>query len=220
VSLPLSPLSTVPHDVLAALREATGSRHALIDSAMPLSADAPTLDDYRLHLQLIAAWLAPLERWLVRFDDGPQRAMSFVARMPLIERDLAEPSLRVETGRCATRDDEASPPDAVDAAFRWGVCYVIEGSQLGGTVLYRRLHETLAPHPLRYLSGDGVAPGSRWKTFIDAMRAQLHTPHEIARACDGAKDAFDRLLVLLPASTAIDADADADAWNAFGAVSG
>ncbi|AUT71525.1 MULTISPECIES: biliverdin-producing heme oxygenase [Paraburkholderia] len=201
MSLPPATLSTDTPDVLAALREATGSRHALIDSAMPLSADAPTLRDYRLHVQLVAAWLAPLEQWLANFDDGPQRALPFVARMPLIVRDLAESSLRTE--QIADEPlEQAMPPDVDDAAFRWGVCYVIEGSQLGGTVLYRRLSETLAPHPLRYLSGDGVPPGPRWKSFIDAMRAQVVTPHEIARACEGAKVAFDRLLGLLPETRA------------------
>jgi heme oxygenase len=196
VSLPPSTSSTDTLDVLAALREATGSRHALIDSAMPLSGDTPTLRDYRLHLQLVAAWLAPLEQWLVNFDDGPQRALPFVARMPLIEEDIADPSLR--SGALADEPLEyVEPPNASDAAYRWGVCYVIEGSQLGGTVLYRRLSETLAPHPLRYLSGNGVPPGPRWKQFIDAMRVQVVTPHDIARACEGAKDAFDRLIGLL-----------------------
>ena len=216
-----SPLSTSEPDVLAALRVATGSRHALIDSTMPLSADTPTLHDYRLHLQLIAAWLAPLERWLARFDDGPQRAVPFIARMPLIERDLAAPSLHFPNDTVDTTGDEAASPDADDAAYRWGVCYVIEGSQLGGTVLYRRLHETLAPHPLRYLSGDGVPQGPRWKDFLDAMRREVHTPHDIARACDGARDAFDRLLERIPGTQAVDIDAliDVDTQKALGELS-
>jgi heme oxygenase len=208
-----SQLSTSKLDVLAALRVATGSRHALIDSVMPLSADAPTLRDYRLHLQLIAAWLAPLERWLARFEDGPQRAVSFIARMPLIERDLADPSLRVQNDTfeaIGAVGHEAVAPDAGDAAYRWGSCYVIEGSQLGGTVLYRRLHDMLAPHPLRYLSGDGVPPGPRWKDFLDAMRRDVRAPHDIARACDGARDAFDRLLGLIPATQTVDIDIDID----------
>jgi hypothetical protein len=29
------------------------------------------------------------------------------------------------------------------------------------------------------------------------MRVQVVTPHDIARACEGAKDAFDRLIGLL-----------------------
>ncbi|WP_109481382.1 biliverdin-producing heme oxygenase [Paraburkholderia sp. C35] len=197
--------STSPHapeslDVLAALRDATGSRHALIDSSMPLSADAPTLTDYCLHLQLIAAWLAPLEAWLAHFDDGPQRALSFVARMPLIVRDLDEAALRHLGAPAFETQRDATPLPAADAAYRWGVCYVIEGSQLGGTVLYRRLRDSLAPHPLRYLSGDGVPPGPRWKHFIEAMRTQVVTVHDIARACEGAQAAFDRLLALLPAA--------------------
>jgi heme oxygenase (biliverdin-IX-beta and delta-forming) len=192
-------------DVLAALREATGSRHALVDASMPLSKDNPTLDDYRLHLQLIAAWLAPLERWLARFDDGPQRALPAIARMPLIERDLAEPSLPRADGSATEPPAQAWRFADHDAAWRWGVCYVIEGSQLGGSVLYRQLRETLAPHPLRYLSGDGVPPGPRWKHFIEALRVQVGTPHDIARAREGAKAAFDALLALLPARAVADA---------------
>ncbi|MEI6002182.1 biliverdin-producing heme oxygenase [Paraburkholderia bengalensis] len=196
--------SAVPDslDVLAALREATGSRHARVDASMPLSNDNPTLDDYRLHLQLIAAWLAPLERWLARFDDGPQRALPAIVRMPLIERDLAESSLPRADGSATEPPAEAGQFADDDPAWRWGVCYVIEGSQLGGTVLYRQLRETLAPHPLRYLSGDGVPPGPRWKHFIEALRAQVDTPRDIARACEGAKAAFDALLALLPARAA------------------
>jgi heme oxygenase (biliverdin-IX-beta and delta-forming) len=191
-------------DVLAALRESTGSRHSIIDSAMPLSTAAPTLHDYRLHLQLIAAWLAPLERWLAGFADGPQGVLPVVERMPLIERDLNDVSLRALPGVEAeagadTGGQTAKPPASSDAAYRWGVCYVIEGSQLGGAVLYRQLRDALAPHPLRYLSGDGVPPGPRWKSFMEGLRENVCTPRDIARACDGAADAFDRLLSLLPA---------------------
>jgi heme oxygenase (biliverdin-IX-beta and delta-forming) len=205
VSLPPSGVSAASHasDVLAALRESTGSRHAVIDSAMPLSTPAPTLHDYRLHLQLIAAWLAPLEQWLARFDDGPQHALPVVERMPLIARDLDDKSLctlpAVEEVDAVAA---AEPLEGGDAAYRWGVCYVIEGSQLGGAVLYRQLRDALAPHPLRYLSGDGVPPGPRWKSFMDALRANVSAPYDIARACKGAADAFDRLLPLLPAQAA------------------
>jgi heme oxygenase len=52
------------------------------------------------------------------------------------------------------RPPQAAWPLDASPAWRWGVCYVIEGSQLGGAVLYKRLHERLAPHPLRYLKGD------------------------------------------------------------------
>ena len=46
-------------DVLAALRQATRSRHERLDSGLPLSAPDATLADYARHLQLLRAWLAP-----------------------------------------------------------------------------------------------------------------------------------------------------------------
>ena len=80
------------------------------------------------------------------------------------------------------------------------MCYVVEGSQLGGAVLYQRLHARLAPHPLRYLKGGAGAanpgPGPRWRLFMQALRAHLRTPAEIAEACAGACDAFDRILAV------------------------
>jgi heme oxygenase len=80
------------------------------------------------------------------------------------------------------------------AAYRWGVCYVIEGSQLGGAVLYQRLHKRLAPHPLRYLRGAPEGPGPRWRAFMQGLRAHVRSPAEIADACAGACDAFDAIL--------------------------
>lgn len=173
---------------------------------MPL-ASAATLDAYRRHLLLIRAWLAPFEHAFAAFDDGPQDAarVSRVTRAPLIERDLAHPAMRalhVDNDVDATRvAHEATllPPLQTDAAWRWGASYVIEGSQLGGAVLLRRLREPLAPHPLHYLGGEGAGPGPRWHAFIAALRDAVHTPQDVARACAGACDAFDRLIAVLAA---------------------
>lgn len=167
---------------------------------MPLSDASADLADYRDHLKLIAAWLGPLEQWLASFDDGPQQALPVVVRMPLIVSDLAFFS---PLSRAAEIPLPVDPPTAQDAAYRWGVCYVIEGSQLGGAVLYRRLRETLAPHPLRYLSGQGISgsisePGQRWKDFMEAIRAHVTSANDIERACAGAIDAFDLLKSRVP----------------------
>ncbi|WP_308807638.1 biliverdin-producing heme oxygenase [Pseudoduganella dura] len=112
--------------------------------------------------------------------------------LPLIEADLADASLPPV--------DAALPPaqwqGRDSAAYRWGVAYVIEGSRLGGAVLYRRLAERLAPHPLRYLHNDGVPPGPRWQQFMRALRAHVQGQAAIAEACQGARDAFDSLIAL------------------------
>jgi len=192
------PLDTAREsDVLAALRRATASRHERLDSGLPLSKPDATLADYVHHLQLLRAWLAPLEAWQHGFADGPQGAAGIAAapHLALIDADLAEPSL-------ATYDralHAAVAPWPIDAspAYRWGVAYVVEGSQLGGAVLHKRLAAQLAPHPLRYLNGAGAAgPGPRWRAFMLALREQVQGEAQVADACAGACDAFDRILVL------------------------
>ena len=63
--------------------------------------------------------------------------------------------------------------------------------------LYKRLAARLAPHPLRYLRGAGDAgPGPRWRAFMEALRTQVQGDEQVAEACAGACDAFDRILAL------------------------
>lgn len=171
-------------DVLAALRAATAERHAVLDSSLPLSGPAPTLDDYRDHLVMLRDWLGPIVHWLDAFGDGPHVPG---ARLAAIDSDLRRMA-RVP----APVPSNAWPADA-SAAYRWGVCYVVEGSQLGGAVLYKKLAGPLAPHPLDYLKGDGN-PGPAWRAFVEQMGAQVHSRQDIEEACRGACSAFDGLI--------------------------
>lgn len=173
---------------------------------MPLAVATPALADYQQHLRVLHAWLAPLDAWLQRFADGPQdpALLPPLARLALIERDLAHPALKelrgmqAFEGAPAVAASQPLAPLQAAAAWRWGACYVIEGSQLGGAVLLRRYAGAFAPHPLDYLSGDGKAPGPRWHAFVAAMRRAVHTPRDVDLACAGARAAFDRLITLLP----------------------
>ncbi len=182
-------------DILAALRTATASRHERLDSGLPLSADLPDLADYAAHLRMVRDWLAPLESWLAGFPDGPQTEPTLppTARLALIHADLLEPGMPDAPPRAS-----AAWPAGASAAYRWGVAYVIEGSQLGGAVLYGKLAGPLAPHPLRYLRGDEAGPGPRWRAFMLALRAHVTSAEEVAEACAGGCAAFDAILALAP----------------------
>jgi heme oxygenase len=180
-------------DPLAALRGATAHQHAILDAGLPLAQPDATLQDYRDHLLMLRAWLAPIEAWLAGFGDGPQGpdAPPPVTRVTRIDADLALGA----TAPAVDPAQDAWPADA-SAAYRWGVCYVVEGSQLGGVVLYRRLAGQLAPHPLNYLKGSAEGPGPRWRAFCEALREQVRGSEQIAEACAGACAAFDRILAL------------------------
>jgi heme oxygenase len=180
-------------DVLAALRHATASRHEVLDAGLPLSGDAPTLGDYASHLLLLRNWLVPLHAWLARLGDVPV-GLPDAGRLALIDADLRDPSLAGIVPQPLPDVASATWPLDASPAYRWGVCYVIEGSQLGGAVLYQRLHQRLAPHPLRYLRGAPEGPGRRWREFMLALRANVRGDAAIAEACAGACAAFDAIL--------------------------
>lgn len=185
--------------VLAALREATAGRHELLHEIMPLSVESVALRDYLAHLAILRDWLEPLETWLQSFNDGPQSQSlpSRIDRLALIDADLADASVRPQDlARSAQAVSARAWSGAQSAAYRWGVCYVIEGSQLGGAVLYARLKERLAPHPLGFLDAGRDSLGPRWRAFTEAMAADVNTPPTIDEACRGAADAFDRLIEL------------------------
>ncbi|WP_246792835.1 biliverdin-producing heme oxygenase [Burkholderia perseverans] len=194
--------------VLAALRAATGEQHERLHQLMPLSADTAGLHDYLAHLRILRAWLAPLEPWL----DGPARqapahddgapeanaaALPPVRRVALIDADLAAaPAAALAALPAGPAPAEPWWPADAGAAYRWGARYVIEGSQMGGAVLYNQLHERLAPHPLGFLAAGRHGLSARWKAFVRCLAAEVEAPAAIAAACRGATDAFDHLVRL------------------------
>lgn len=177
----------MPTDILEALRAATAPLHAEVDRSLPLARPSPSLADYRAHLRLLDAWM----RRLAAFEPGPPQ-------LDAHRRQLADDLRLCDALLCAEPSlHEAGPaPETLqrDAAFAWGIAYVLEGSRLGGRVLYRQLAEHLAPHPLNYLQGAGEQTGANWKAFTAGLRAQPFTPDAVRRACDGAVQAFDLLL--------------------------
>ena len=188
-------ISIVEHDVLAALRLATAQRHAELDSKTPLAMGVVDLRAYHDHLRLLEQWLAPIQDWMGRFDDGPR----LPAYLHAIREDLAHAALAGMPAAC--HGTAMAWPAQRGAAWRWGVCYVVEGSQLGGAALYKRLADRLAPHPLNYLRGSG-SPGPRWQQFIGALREHVVEARQIAEACEGARQAFDSLIALNGARSA------------------
>lgn len=177
----------VPTDILEALRAATGPLHSEVDQCLPLARPSPSLADYRAHLRLLDAWM----RRLAAFGPGP---LPLDAHRQQLADDLrlCDALLPAQPSPYAT--DTAAEPLHRDAAFLWGIAYVLEGSRLGGRVLYRQLAERLAPHPLTYLQGAGEQTGARWKAFIAELREQPFAPEAVRSACDGAVHAFDLLL--------------------------
>ena len=177
---------------IRALRQATAHLHAAVDVGMPLSRSSVTLADYHQHLCLLRDWVQALRAVHPPADRLDAEACALNLDVRTCERLLGCDS----PARRAFPDEPVVVVPGDADALAWGVAYVIEGSRLGGQVLYRRLAEPLAPHPLQYLQGAGAQTCAHWRAFLDALRAALNTPDRIQTACAGAVLAFERLLQL------------------------
>ncbi|MES2911150.1 MAG: biliverdin-producing heme oxygenase [Pseudomonadota bacterium] len=172
-------------DPVQALRRATRDLHESLDQHLPLARADAGLADYATHLCVLRDWQAAIRPWLLRAGQTDPN-------LDLIADDLAD---------CAgTGFPQPASPDTTalqnaddgSEAFCWGIAYVLEGSRLGGEVLYRRLQPRLAPHPLRYLGQRG-AGGQPWPQFLATLRQKLAGDQASQAGCKGAVAAFQTL---------------------------
>ena len=192
-----APLTQV--DILRPLRDASGALHHALDSQLAIARDDASLDDYLGHLRSLRPWLSDIRRALAAPGDAAldQAARRIDDRLAALDLDLAASDPATDAAAGHPPGAAAPAPFVEEAtrepAFAWGLAYVVEGSQLGGAVMHRRLAPRLAPHPLRYFVVDGL--GARWREFVAQLGAALHDdPAAVAAAQRGAVAAFERLL--------------------------
>jgi heme oxygenase len=173
---------------LARVRAATAARHARLDAALPVAQAGAGMAEYRTHLRLLRDWLVPMRAWEREFLDGPQDPR----RLPRSERVRWLLDDLDELGEPAAPDRPGSAwPAGASTAWRWGVAYVVEGSQLGARVLLAHLQGRLGTHQPRFLAGGHESVGARWRIFLAAFGAALPETGAIEAACAGACHAFD-----------------------------
>jgi heme oxygenase len=180
-------------DVHATLRQATHARHEQLDSSLRIGSGDADYGDYLAYIAALRGWLEPVEdalwarEWPASLQAGLRRNKA--AR---IQQDFA-----------AARDlGLAVPPvPACDhlpdvgrsRAYALGVMYVIEGSQLGGRMMAKRLEQAWPDRQFHYMAGYGPELGTMWKAFTTFLADELRSEADIAEAVAGACDAFDTL---------------------------
>lgn len=176
-------------DAVAALRAATHALHEQLDHSLPVARPDAVLADYAAHLTVLRDWQRALAPWL-------SRSIIDATALALLEQDLRDCPAQAHALACLPVPDLTALHQADDGreGFCWGIAYVVEGSRLGGQVLYQRLFRQLAPHPLRYLGQRGRT-GASWPDLLACLRSHLAVKPELQSACNGAVAAFDMLLL-------------------------
>lgn len=160
-----------------ALRDATRDEHDRVDAAF-LAHDLSTMDGYGRFLGAQSRAFIAIERAAEAagaaelIEDWADRR-----RADLLLEDLAELGVDLPA--------PVAPPVLETEAEILGAVYVLEGSRLGGAVLFRT-----APYdaPRRFLEPEGVGP--RWRSLVALLDARLTADDQIADAVRSARSVF------------------------------
>lgn len=182
--------------ILKHLKEATRSRHAALESRLPLLDPELPRSDYRDFLHLFFGYYEPLETRLLAqpcwkalgFDYTERRKTPRLAQDLMALGDTAD-ALK-SLARCQNLPSLSTPGQAL------GCLYVIEGATLGGQIITRRLEAGLGLTPASgasFFSGYGAQTGSRWKDFCAMLEANTGRACRPEDILGGALQTFETL---------------------------
>lgn len=169
------------------LRNHTRKAHADIDQhpvLRPLVSSQITLAQYAQSLASLHALYSQMEPALGQRVSIGQREFACRSRKACLEADL-------QALGCAPMTDQAglawakpqSPSEAV------GVLYVLEGSALGGDMIYGRLCQALPGAPMQFFANEKGLVQARWGQFQSFLR-DIENVVEHQRVIAGAERCF------------------------------
>jgi len=174
--------------VLGVLRARTRALHDQVESGVDLGRALASREGYR---QMLEGYLSLYRTFEVALTGAPAAVRELAmypqrARVPLLEGDLR--ALGVSEAEVAAVPAATELPDLAKPDAILGALYVIEGSQLGGQVIYREIQDKLQldqQHGAAFFFGDGENTSRQWKRFLAGLEEQVYDPDAAADAAAG-----------------------------------
>lgn len=189
----VTPIPALGHPVLDALRDATRDMHSRLDGELAIASEPPDGPLYLRHVAAMLGWIAPLEEALRGAVWPPGLEIERrLRKMDWLVTDLVVGGVSGEAIRALPRCGHVPPVD--DPARCFGALYVMEGSTLGGQILYRRLAPHLPGWPLATLTGYGRGTGRMWRIFVATLEQVGTAPGFAEASARAAAETFDALL--------------------------
>ncbi|WP_186644078.1 biliverdin-producing heme oxygenase [Fluviispira vulneris] len=188
-------MTTIQHvkNIHEMLRSATCQLHERVELINPLSKKEPSLEDYFFYLSAFLHLIEPIENNLSKFyvNFSFPKSDQSIKRSILLKNDLENLGMfqNIEF------KSVIKTPIIFSAANAVGVLYVLEGSNLGGQFLYKKLkslHGNKITHSLSFLYGNGFDTFKYWKEFLTFIQdySDQH-PSEIEIIIQSAIDTFE-----------------------------
>lgn len=172
--------------VLELIRTRTQNLHTRIEAHVDLPSRLASRGEYTQLLSRYLGLYRPFESYLQQQQSPTLHdAIGWPEsqRVPRLEADLRALGLSQQAITDLPDAPQSLLPDAADSI--WGALYVLEGSNLGGQLIYRQIQLTLGldQHAgAAFFYGDGPRTGPHWKHFLTALEQQVEHPHRAADA--------------------------------------
>ncbi|WP_439558166.1 biliverdin-producing heme oxygenase [Dyadobacter sp.] len=174
------------------LRIETAESHQILENnqlSKTLLDPAVTLSDYQAYLSKIygITLACELQIFPVLNDILPDWSSRY--KSALIVKDLSRTGMSDDQ----IRDLPIHQFDCSGIPEAMGIMYVMEGSTLGGKIIYKHVHNKLGLDPesgAAYFWGYGDQTGSMWKSFVYLLAQYAVQSQSSATIIDSAKKTF------------------------------
>lgn len=185
---------------LKTLRTVTGPSHKKLEE-VPLSAiivsENVTLKHYARYLEKMRSYISEFESKIFPVLAGKIPDIEQRRKTQLLDRDL-------DYLKSKGISQAGAPPvnlsSNVSLLYALGCMYVIEGSTLGGKIIYKNISARLGVDAFNgagYFAGYGPETGSKWTNFLEILCHYGTIEENEQEILRGAKDTFNTMLWLL-----------------------
>ena len=183
--------------ILKKIKEQTQDNHTSLENSpflRPIAQKSLTLDQYIAILERFYGFFHPLEQKVARFPverylpDFSQRR-----KAGLLMYDLQQ----IQPHQAATFPICQDLPTVETLEHAFGCLYVMEGSTLGGKMIYKMVKETLGidhNKGVSFFYGYGPDTGNKWKNFQQSLESVSSTNSKAdSQMIEAANNTFDKL---------------------------
>ena len=190
-------------DLLSAIRQRTRILHDGLEANIDLSRYLGSHSGYRSLLSRYLRVYHPLDRLI---NHQPREWLELLQwserpRLARLQSDLR--SLGAAAEEILEVPDCSALPEINDLDTLMGALYVIEGSALGGQILYGQIHAKLgldAHNGASFFFGEGKRTAQVWKWYVSLMQEHVSSAERATHAAVEMFHVFQAVLAGLPQS--------------------
>lgn len=183
---------TITETFVQRLRKNTAELHEALES-LPISkkiiSPQVTVDEYTTYLSGMQAVVADIEINVFPMLTEVIPDLNDRKKLTMINSDLGYLNKSIPTNQYPITANGFNS----NVAFALGVMYVLEGSTLGGRVIYKNISDSLKldeTNGASYSGGYGSTTGSTWKAFLGYFTAYAESCNCEDEIIAGANHAF------------------------------